>query len=301
MESMSARSSGAEALVAHGVGRRFGRDVVALEEIELAFQPGLTIGIIGNNGSGKSTLLRLWAGNDRPSEGSVEVLGGDVEKDKSLRARIGYVAQSSALDPEMTGMETLRLFANLYSLSWDEAAVISRFGLEPVVGRRVSEYSGGFRQRLHLAIGFFHDPEVLLLDEPTNRLDREGKRALWDVISVRKSRGRTTVVVSHDLGEVAKHCSEVVVLHHGRLVAAGDPEEIVRKHGFWTLRVDGRAVRQVPSKEEALAAKDELLASPDHDFLGFHLTEPSLESAFETLTGERFEAKREPRERGRRR
>jgi ABC-type multidrug transport system ATPase subunit len=297
---MSARSSGAEALAARGVGRRFGRDVVALAEIELAFQAGLTIGIIGNNGSGKSTLLRLWAGNGRPSEGSVEVCGDDPEKDKNLRARIGYVAQSSVLDPEMTGRETLRLFANLYSLTWDEATVISRFGLEPVIDRRVSEYSGGFRQRLHLTVGFLHDPEVLLLDEPTNRLDREGKRALWDMISERKSHGRITVVVSHDLGDVAKHCAEVVMLHHGRLVAAGEPEEIVRKHGFWTLRVDGKIVRQVSSREEALAAKDELLTSPDHDFLGFHLTEPSLESAFETLTGDRFEAKREPRERGRR-
>lgn len=299
MGSMSARSSGAEALAARGVGRRFGRDVVALEGIELAFQPGLTIGIIGNNGSGKSTLLRLWAGNDRASEGSVEVLGGDPEGDKRLRVKIGYVAQSSVLDPEMTGGEILRLFAKLYSLPLDEEALIARFGLEQVVSRRVSEYSGGFRQRLHLAAGFLHDPEVLLLDEPTNRLDREGKRALWEVISERESRGRTTVVVSHDLGDVAKRCSRVVVLHRGRLVAAGDPEEIVRKHGCWTLRVDEKVVRRVSSKEEALAAKDEILASRP-DILGFHLTEPSLESAFETLTGERFETKREPRERGRR-
>ncbi len=203
MESMSARSSGAEALRrTHGVGRRFGRDVVALEEIELAFQPGLTIGIIGNNGSGKSTLLRLWAGNDSPSEGSVEVLGGDAEKDKSLRARIGYVAQSSALDPEMTGMETLRLFANLYSLSRDEAAVISRFGLEPVswsaserVLRRVSPAPAPCHW-------FFHDPEVLLLDEPTNRLDREESGLFGRRFPCGSPEGRTTVVVSHDLGDV---------------------------------------------------------------------------------------------------
>jgi ABC-2 type transport system ATP-binding protein len=295
---MSARSSGAEALAARGVGRRYGRDIVAIEEIDLAFEPGLTIGIIGNNGSGKSTLLRLWAGNDKPSEGSAEVLGGNPEKDKQLRARIGYVAQSSVLDPEMTGAETLRLFANLYSLPLDEASTVSRFGLEKVVGRRVSEYSGGFRQRLHLAIGFLHDPEVLLLDEPSNRLDREGKRALWEIISERKSKGRTTVIVTHDLGDAAKYCSHVVVLHNGRLVASGDPGEIVRRYGFWTLRVDDKVVGQFQSRGEALAAKDEFLAS-HHDFLGFHLTEPSLESAFETLTGERFEAKREPRERGR--
>ncbi|HEX2163285.1 MAG TPA: ABC transporter ATP-binding protein, partial [Thermoanaerobaculia bacterium] len=206
-------------------------------------------------GSGKTTLLRILAGVLEPSAGEVEVLGvrrparsGGAAR-RALRRGTSYLSQDPALDPEMTGGETLALAAALYGLPRRArrrrvAELAAGFGLDGHLGRRVSAWSGGLKRRLHLAAGLVHDPELLLLDEPTAGLDPEGTRRLWADLAARAARGGAVAIVSHDLPAVERHAARVALLDRGALVACGPPTE-VRRLGDGTTAPDlGEAFRR---------------------------------------------------------
>jgi ABC-2 type transport system ATP-binding protein len=221
----------------------------ALRDVDLDVpRPGITA-VLGPNGSGKSTLLALIAGRLSPTSGSVRLLGIDpVEEGRRLGRRLSHVVQGPALDPEMTGSETLRLFATLYGLPRRHRGarlgeLVESFGLAEHLDRRVSAYSGGLRQRLHLALGMVHDPEVALLDEPTSGLDPAGRAELWRALARRGEAGRTAVVATHDVEGVERDARRVVVLHRGRVAACGSPEELRSAHAAprLTVRLEGPA------------------------------------------------------------
>jgi ABC-2 type transport system ATP-binding protein len=254
-------STPAEALRAEGVVRALG-GVRALDGVSFVSAAGSLVGLVGANGSGKTTLLRLFAGVASVDAGRVSVLGLDPLRDASrLRPRVGYAEQHPSLDPEMTGGETLRLFAALRGLSSSDRAVsaaVDTFGLAPFVGRLVSGWSGGERQRLHLALALLHAPSVLLLDEPTAGIDAEGRRRFWGLMSERRAAGGTILVSTHDLGDVERYCDRVLVLHRGALVADDAPVALVRDHGR------ARATITLPREraERADALVPELRALP---------------------------------------
>src|SRR5690606_21856866 len=152
--------------------------------------------------------------------------------------RLGYVSQAAELDPEMTARETLDLFAHLYALPAATrreriASLAEAFGLTEHLPRLVSTLSGGLRQRLHLAIGLLHQPELLLLDEPTAALDPAGRAFVWNLLRQLSHAGRTIVVASHDLADVSRHCHGIALLHRGRLLASGSPAEVIAAHAQW--------------------------------------------------------------------
>ena len=225
------------AVRARALAKAFAGGVRALEGVDFEVSAGSLVGVIGGNGSGKSTLLRVLFGVLRADAGEVRVVGADPRRDRSaVRARTGYVGQDAALDPEMTGWETLRLFHALRGLPASERAacldfVVDGYGLRPFAERRVGTWSGGQRQRLHLALEAMHAPALLLLDEPTSNLDPEGRRDLWRRASAWRDAGNTLLVATHDLPEVAAHCDRVLLLHHGRLVADDAPSALVASHG----------------------------------------------------------------------
>jgi ABC-type multidrug transport system ATPase subunit len=229
-------STPTDALRAEGAARTLA-GVRALGGVSFSVAPGTLVGLVGANGSGKSTLLGALAGILAVDAGRVRVLGMDPVRDAPrLRARIGHAEQHPALDPELTGAETLRLFHALRGLSAagrEEriASAISTHGLDDVAGRRVSGWSGGERQRLHLALATLHAPEVLLLDEPTAALDPEGRRRLWGRLSEHRAAGGTALVATHDLAEVASHCDRVLLLHGGEVMADEAPASLVAAHG----------------------------------------------------------------------
>jgi ABC-2 type transport system ATP-binding protein len=216
--------------------KRFGGDVHALRRIDLSLPAGELIALIGANGSGKSTLMKVLAGMLDPDAGAARVFGLDPRRQRTkLRSRVGYVGQDADLDPEITGWETLKLFYALRGLPHAERTerlkwIAEDHGLEDFADRFVSGYSGGQRQRLHLALETMHDPSLLLLDEPTSSLDPGGRRDLWRHLASWRDAGRTVVVCSHDLAEVAAHCDRVVLLESGRILAAGAPQEMVAAH-----------------------------------------------------------------------
>ncbi len=219
-----------------GVGHRFGGTTV-LAGVSLELRRGEITALVGANGAGKTTLLRILAGILAPNAGEVEVLGiarpasSDGRARRDLRARVSYISQDPALDPEMTGGETLTLAAALYGVDrrrrrQQMAELAVAFGFDSHLSRRVSTWSGGLRRRLHLAAGMIQDPELLLLDEPTAGLDPQGRRLLWTDLEARVQRGRSVAVVTHDLAAAECHAAHVVILDRGALVAAGSPLEL---------------------------------------------------------------------------
>ncbi|HWM89707.1 MAG TPA: ABC transporter ATP-binding protein [Thermoanaerobaculia bacterium] len=198
----------------------------ALAQIDLDLLPGLTV-LVGPNGAGKTTLLRILAGLLVPDSGTVEIPGDR----RSLRRRMGYIPQEVALDPEMTGRETLWLLAALHGVPRRErderiARLAESFGTEEHLPRPVAVWSGGLKRRLHLAAGMIHDPELLLLDEPTVGLDLEGTDFLWTELERRAAAGRAVAVVTHDLAAAERHAHQVIILDKGKIVASGAPEEL---------------------------------------------------------------------------
>lgn len=240
---MSAPSSTpTEAVAADGVRRAFG-GAAALDGVSFAAGAGELVGVVGANGAGKSTLLKVLFGVLAPDAGRVSLLGRDPRRARAdVRRLAGYAPQEPGLDPEMTGAETLRLFHALRGLPSRDAgrraaALVEEFGLSSCLNRRVGTWSGGQRQRLHLALETMHGPRVLLLDEPASALDPDGRRALWAGLRARCDGGATTLVASHDLAEVAARCGRVLLLHDGRLLADASPAELVRRHARPRLSV----------------------------------------------------------------
>ena len=232
---------------ARGVAKAFAGSVQALDGAGLELRAGELVGLIGANGSGKSTFLKILAGKFPPDRGEVRVLGMDpARRGSALRRRMAYLSQEAALDPEMTGREIIRLFLALHSaLEVDHAeaalSLASAFGLEQSLDRRVSAYSGGMRQRLHMVMALFPAPEVLLCDEPTVGLDPGGRALAWEVLRERGRQGGAVAVATHDLIEAEQSCHRLLILEAGKILIEERPEEIVRLHGLAVFEADFRA------------------------------------------------------------
>lgn len=220
-----------------GLEKTYRGGVHALRGVTLAAARGEVVALVGPNGSGKTTLLRGLAADLRWDRGRVWVLGTALDNRKGRAPKsIGFATQFKALDPEATGHETLTLFHALRGLPPGELRtrvdrVAEDFGLAPFFERRIESYSGGQRRRLHLAIETLHDPDLLLLDEPTGDLDPEGRDLLWRLIDRWRADGRTTVVATHDLDRVARHCDRAVVMAGGSILAAEAPDRLVDDFG----------------------------------------------------------------------
>lgn len=190
------------ALLTRGLRVDRGLERPALDGLEVEVPAGRLALLTGANGAGKSTLLRVVAGLLRPDAGTVEVFGGNPGKDRRIRRRIGWIAQDPALDPEMNVRETLELLAALGIAGRDQrrraiAEASATWGLEPFAERRVQALSGGWRRRLHIALGLLRPVDLLLLDEPWAGLDAEASTLLWQVLRARVDGGATVLAAAH--------------------------------------------------------------------------------------------------------
>jgi ABC-type multidrug transport system ATPase subunit len=183
-------------------------------------QPGRFYVLRGENGAGKSTLLRMIAGLNEPTEGSILIYG--IPNREALH-HMGYMAHAPLLYDELSGMENLRFFAELYGISSDEplAKAMERVGLDPKLERRVGQYSQGMRQRLSLARAIFHEPKLLLLDEPFSNVDPESALQIAKLLAAMRSDGATILLVTHQIGLLAELADEYLMLSHGQLVDRG--------------------------------------------------------------------------------
>jgi heme ABC exporter ATP-binding subunit CcmA len=208
----------APAVALRGLVKRFG-PVVALRGIDLEVPAGAVQVLVGPNGAGKTTLLRILAGLARPSAGSVQV-AGDARDRRSARRRIGYIGHNTLLYPALTARENLIFAGRLYGVadpSERAAALIAEYELDGAAERPAGACSRGTAQRLAIARGLVHDPEVVLLDEPFTGLDPRSAERLVERISALRREGRTVFLVSHDLVRAAALGDRSAVLVGGRL------------------------------------------------------------------------------------
>lgn len=210
------------AIAARRLTKRFGR-AAALRDLDLDVAAGRSLAVLGPNGAGKSTLLRLLAGLARPTSGSLETFGQPATHRRS-RARLGYLGHATLLSPSLTARENLVYTARLYGCPDPPGradALLAEEGLAAVADRAAASLSRGQAQRLAIARGLVHDPELVLLDEPFTGLDRAAAARLAARLQGLRGRGRTTVLVTHSLDHVAGLADEALVLSRGRSVWSG--------------------------------------------------------------------------------
>jgi ABC-2 type transport system ATP-binding protein len=214
------------------VAVRFG-SVRALRDVSLRVPLGSICGLIGPNGAGKTTAMRLLATDRAADEGEVEVLGHRVPREVSaVRPRIGFMPDAVALYDELTLMEYLGFFASFYGLTATRRrdavdATLELTGLQKLAGRRLTGLSKGERQRVSLARTLIHDPELLILDEPAEGLDPRARVELRELLLLLHERGKTILISSHILAELAEVCTHLVLIDSGRLLFQGSRRKLL--------------------------------------------------------------------------
>ncbi|WP_332634889.1 ABC transporter ATP-binding protein [Halalkalibacter flavus] len=210
------------------VSKIFGKQHV-LKNISLDIFSGEIFGFLGPSGAGKTTLVKQLVGLELPSEGEIYVFN---EKMPSLPMieKIGYMAQSDALYEELSAKENLEFFASLYGLKKKHRQARIREVMEIVeltdhLNKLVSNYSGGMKRRLSLAIALLHEPKLLILDEPTVGIDPVLRQSIWNAFYELKKKGTAFIVTTHVMDEAEK-CDRLAMIRGGQLIAVGTPEEL---------------------------------------------------------------------------
>ena len=202
--------------------KRFGKNVLAVDDVTFSIQAGSITGFLGPNGAGKTTTLRMVLDLVRPTSGSARVLGSRYRDLTRPATHVGALLDASGFHPGRSGRNALRVIAAATGLPGERVgAALEMVELTGAARRAVKGYSTGMRQRLALAAALLGDPQVLLLDEPANGLDPEGIRWLRGFLRERAAEGRTVLVSSHVLAEVEQTVDDVLIISKGRLLAQG--------------------------------------------------------------------------------
>ncbi|MCA1581287.1 MAG: ABC transporter ATP-binding protein [Acidobacteria bacterium] len=221
--------------------------IVALDGVSLEMPPGEILGLLGPNGAGKTTLVRSVVGRVVPDSGSLRVFGQPPEHPDAVASR-GWVPQEISLYPLLTPRENLWTFGRYQGLSGAELdSAIDRSlewsGLADRAKDRTSSLSGGMRRRLNMAAGTIHSPKLLLLDEPTVGVDPQSRERIYTMIAELKARAVSLVYTTHYMEEAERLCDRIAIIDHGRIIAAGTRDALVRSTlGVnQTVRIDADA------------------------------------------------------------
>jgi len=218
-----------------GLCRNFG-SVRALDGVTLRLESGRIHGVVGPNGAGKTTLLRLLAGLLRPGGGKLEILlDGNIPQPKQLKAALAYFPQEQSLYPDLSCLEHLEFFRDLYGITAPEfetrsAQLLEITGLARFKDRRAGQLSGGMYKKLGLACVLLHSPSILLLDEPTIGVDPISRREVWNLLYSFVREGMLVVLTTSYLDE-AERCGSVALLESGKLLLAGEPAALLKREG----------------------------------------------------------------------
>ena len=246
----------AAAIEAVGLTKRY-KSVTAVDDLSFRVREGAVTGFLGPNGAGKTTTLRMVLGLARPSEGSATIQGRRyVELDEPART-VGANLEVAGAHPGRSGRNHLRALAAMAGLPASRVDEVLRLvELESAADRRAGKYSLGMRQRLGLAATLLGDPQVLVLDEPANGLDPQGIRWLRDFLRAMAAEGRTVLVSSHVLAEVAQTVDDVVVIHRGRLVQQGPVESLTAAGAGVLVRTPRSVALRAALEREGLAVAE---------------------------------------------
>ncbi|HML79404.1 ABC transporter ATP-binding protein [Geobacter sulfurreducens] len=228
--------------------KRFG-ELTAVDGLTLTIAPGELFGLVGSDGAGKTTTMRMLCGIMDPTEGRARVLGRDtVREAESIKAEIGYMSQRFGLYPDLTVLENIHFYADIYGIPRrGRDATIDRLlafsNLAPFRRRQAGNLSGGMKQKLGLACALIHTPRVLFLDEPTNGVDPVSRRDFWRILYQLLREGVTIFVTTAYLDE-AERCNRVGLIHQGRLLACDAPDRLKGLMRGTILEVRTDAARQ---------------------------------------------------------
>src|SRR5579859_3771573 len=224
-----------------------------VDGVSFGVKQGEVFGVLGPNGAGKTTTIETLEGYRRPDRGMVRVLGLDPLHDaRSLTPRIGGMPQDGGMYPAITPLEALTLFARFYSRPRLPAEMLNLVGLEEVEHTRFRKLSGGQKQRLSLALALIGNPELVFLDEPTAGMDPQARHTTWGIISSLRTQGVTVLLTTHYMEEAETLCDRVALLNRGRLVAVGNPRDLIQaENPAVTLRTaepaDPEDIRTLPA------------------------------------------------------
>jgi lipooligosaccharide transport system ATP-binding protein len=243
-----------------GIVKRYG-EITAVDGLDLDVPLGTCVGLLGPNGAGKSTTMRILTAQSIADEGEAEVLGYELPlESKQARALCGVAPQLDNLDTTLTVEQNLLVFAHLYRIPRGERREAIERALEMAKlvdrrGSRVDKLSGGMRRRLLIARALVHRPRLVLLDEPTVGLDPQVRQELWALIDALRTEGTTILMSTHYIEEAQRLADTVLIMSHGKAVAAGPPSELVVEHaGREVLEVYGPPMRLAEVEAEAGAA-----------------------------------------------
>ena len=283
--------------------KRYG-PITAVDGLDLDVPAGTCVGLLGPNGAGKSTTMRLLTAQSIADEGELEVLGYRLpDESKQARAHLGVTPQLDNLDVTLTVEQNLLVFAHLYRIVRHarQAAVERALRVANLVDRRdtrVDKLSGGMRRRLLIARALVHQPQLVLLDEPTVGLDPQVRQELWALVDALRAEGTTLLMSTHYIEEAQRLADTVLIMSHGKAVAAGAPAALVAEHaGREAVEVYGPPGRLAEVEAEAAAAgrrtrrtgTSVAVLGVDGDAPAGERRPANLEDVFVLLTGEQIE------------
>ena len=318
------------AIEAEGIELTYADGTRAVQGVDLRVPRGEFFGFLGPNGAGKTTTIKTLATLLSPTAGTVHVNGFDaVAEPRKVRQSIGYMAQETSVDPELTAEENLRFACEAYGVPRADRAeriaeLLDLVDLADVADKRAEEFSGGMKKRLDAATALVHSPPLVFLDEPTTGLDPKARNRLWAYFREMNDAGTTIFLTTQYLEEADQLCDRLSVIVDGRIVATGSPADLKREVGGEILDIDledgsdarERAVEVAESSSlfeaeatvEATAdgitvtsrrarerGTDLLVALRDAglDVVGFNVRAPTLDDVFLAITGEHLDAEGE--------
>jgi ABC-2 type transport system ATP-binding protein len=295
------------AIEVEGLSKSF-NGIRAVKDLSIEVEQGRITGFLGPNGSGKTTTLRMLCGLLTPDSGAGQALGFDiVAESDEIKRRTGYMTQRFSLYEDLTVEENLQFKARVHGLDRARArvdAALEKLGLAERRRQLSGTLSGGWKQRLALAVATLHEPQLLLLDEPTAGVDPQARRTFWDEIHELAASGLTVMVSTHYMDE-AERCHDIAYIAYGTLLARGTAREVIAGARLFTWRGEGPGIDRLapkllknPAVEMATpfglalhasgsdqAALAEAIAPYRRDPFRWTETEPTLEDVFIHLMG----------------
>jgi ABC-2 type transport system ATP-binding protein len=299
---------------------------VAVRGIDMTVPEGEFFGFLGPNGAGKTTTIKVFATLLSPTDGEVRVNGFDVRSEaRKVRESIGYMAQETSIDPELTAEENIRFACEAYGVPREARServteLLDLVDLADVADKRAEEFSGGMKKRLDAATALVHRPPLVFLDEPTTGLDPKARNRLWDYFQRINDLGTSIFLTTQYLEEADQLCDRLAVILDGEIVAEGSPADLKREVGGEVLDVeldggpsarrraatiarefDAFADASVSETDEGISVTAETARQYGTDLLvalrdaeltvtGFNIRAPTLDDVFLAITGEELDA-----------
>lgn len=259
-----------------GVHKVYKNDVEALKGVDLSIESGEIVGLVGPNGAGKTTLVKTLLGLLKPTEGTVKVLGTNVDKmTKEDRKQIGFVLDVPGLYDDLTVKENLEFWAKLYQVPNGRCEeLLQQWGLWEKRKSLAKELSAGMKQKLAISCAFVHDPTIIVMDEPTSNLDPVARKNMVEFLKSFRNKNKALLITSHDLFDIERICTRIVLMRKGQIVMEGNMEELKKALGVGTqvkIKVSGKVPPEIVEDfsgdcEVRISKENELVVSGDETY-----------------------------------